>query len=323
MGHHHHHPHGEGAGDRTRRALAWALGLNGAFLVIEAAVGFATGSLALLSDAAHMVSDVGALALALGAATLARAAASPSRSYGWWRAETLGAFVNGLLLVGVCLWIFWEAGQRLLLGAPEVTAWPVAVVGAIGLAINLGSAAYLYSADQHNLNVRGALIHMLADALGSVGAVVSAVFLAFGVGAADAVISLLIGGLVLWGTWGLLRDSTRILLQFSPTSAEEVRDALVGLDGLEEVHDLHLWSLDGQRAVLSAHLVASGAVTTAELRVQAESLLRERFSIHHTTLQMETSERCAHEACPFWGDTPAPEHDHHDHDHHDHRDHVH
>lgn len=308
--HHSHHAHaasaaapaGGGRGS-TERALIGALVLNGGFLVVEAALGFFTGSLALLSDAAHMLSDVGALALALGATWLARGAASPGRSYGWLRAETLGAFTNAVLLLVVCGFIFKEAVERLLSTTPEVAPWPVVAAGALGLLINLGSAWSLYQADRGNLNIRAALAHMLADALGSVGAIASGLFLYAGYPAADPLVSLFIGALVLWGTISVLRDAARVLLQFAPGEheAEEVLGALRGLEGAADVHDLHVWTVDGRTAVLSAHLVAAPGVSTDGLRRAAESLLSVRFSIGHSTLQVESSgeSACANPCCPL------------------------
>ena len=190
------HGHGDSGAERgaaTRRALKISLVLNAVFLVVEVAIGLWTGSLALLSDAAHMVSDVGALVLALGAATLAMSAATPGRSYGWLRAETLGAFINGLALFVACGFIGFEALHRLFGSAPPIDGWPVLAAGAVGLVINVGSAIALMRADRDNLGVRGALLHMIFDAVGSVGAMISAVFLLNGVNAADAAVSLFIG----------------------------------------------------------------------------------------------------------------------------------
>ncbi|MCB9764589.1 MAG: cation transporter [Alphaproteobacteria bacterium] len=314
MGHghsHSHHHHAEPV-TGTRSALGLALALNGVFLVVELAIGLLTGSLALLSDAAHMVSDVSALALALGAAQLARLSATPDRSYGWFRAETLGAFVNGLALVVACGFIFWEAGHRLTEGAPEILAWPVLLAGVLGLVINLGSAWVLYRADRDNLNIRGALIHMLADALGSVGAIVAALGMWAGVNAADAIVSVFIGLIVLWGTWGLLRDSARVLLQFAPAglSVGAVLGALREVPGVEAVHELHVWTLDGKQAVLSAHLIGADGRDPCGLREAAEDMLRDRFGIRHTTLQTEVGPGCPSTDCPLM----RRGHDH-DHDH--------
>ena len=306
--HSHAHPadHGHGGGaDRgaaTRRALRISLALNAAFLVVEVGVGLWTGSLALLSDAAHMVSDVGALALALGAATLAMSAATPGRSYGWLRAETLGAFTNGLALLVACGFIAWEALHRLVAGSPHIDGWPVMVAGAVGLLINVGSAVALMRADRENLGVRGALLHMIFDAVGSVGAMISAGFLLAGVNAADAAVSLFIGALVLWGAAGLLRDAGRVLLQFAPAGLEPqaVRAALLDTPGVADVHDLHLWSLDGRTAILSAHLVAAPGVAPRRARTAAEATLADRFHIAHSTLQIEDQGECARPDCVLW-----------------------
>ncbi|MBW2258007.1 MAG: cation transporter [Deltaproteobacteria bacterium] len=244
---------------------------------------------------------MGAVTLALGAAHLARRPATPDRSYGFARAEILGAFVNALALLAACALIFWTATGRLLVGSPPVEAQPVLLVGVAGLVVNLGSAWVLYRAGNGNLNVRGALIHMLADALGSVGAIVAAVLLSRGIYAADAVVSIVIGLLVLWTTWGLLRDSTRILLQFAPAGirVKDVRRVLLSMPGIDDVHDLHVWTLDGQNAILTAHLVAEEGAAPDAVRKHAEDLLRDQFGIEHTTFQSETIGSCSHPECPL------------------------
>jgi cobalt-zinc-cadmium efflux system protein len=303
--HGHDHHHGPGhvhvhvkPGADPRGALAWALGLNGAFLVIEAGAGWWTGSLALLSDAAHMLSDVAALALALGAAQLARSRANARMTYGLGRSEVLGAFTNSLFLLLACAWIVWEAVSRLLGEPPHVPGWPVLVIGVIGLVINLGSAWALFRTDRNNLNVRGALAHMLGDALGSVGAIAAAGLLFLGWSAADAWISLGIAGLVTWSGYRVLKDSGRVLLELPPVGLDvaSLRDALLELDGVEALHDLHVWSVDGNTAMLSAHLVSDRP--DGEICDTAQTLLRERFGVVHATLQVESREvDCAQEDC--------------------------
>lgn len=305
MGHgHHHHGHDHGhhhhhgtSGVDPRRALAWALALNGIFLGVEAGVGWWTGSLALLSDAAHMLSDVGALVLALAAAQLARRGASAQMTFGLARAEILGAFLNGLVLLGACGAIVYEATHRLSHGAPDVPGVPVLVVGGLGLLINLGSVAALARSDRSNLNVRAALAHMLADALGSVGAMIAAVLLILGLPAADAAISLGVAALVAWGSARLLYDATRVLLQLPPPGLDVagLRDALAASPGIVGVHDLHAWSLDGHHAIVSAHLVVAVGADAAVVCDEAQALLRERFGIEHVTLQPERAPGCASE----------------------------
>lgn len=303
MGHgqgHHHQDHGS-AGEGIGRALRWAFGLNAVFLVVEVAAGWITGSLALLSDAAHMVSDVAALALALGASWFAKRAATAERSFGWRRAETLAAFTNALGLLVIVGVILREAVERLSSGAPSIAAAPVLIVGVVGLLINLGSAWFLARSDRNNLNVRGALTHMLADALGSVGAMVAALGLWLGLPAADAAVSVLVALLVLVGSWRLLRDSARRLLQFAPASTPpaSIRSGLLEIDGVCDLHDLHIWALDDDQVILTAHLVVGTDTSISEVRQRAERFLEETFDITHTTLQMEMTDCCEPQRCPF------------------------
>jgi len=300
--------------------------LNGIFLVVELIVGLITGSLALLSDAAHMVSDVAALALALGAAHLSLRAADAIRTYGWRRAETLGAFVNGIALVLACGIILKESVERLIGESPDVAALPVLIAGAIGLAINLGSAYFLARSDTDNLNVRGALLHMLADALGSVGAMLAAVGLHYGYPVADPLVGLLIGLMVLWGSVGLLRQAGGVLLQFTPDGLDvaEVERELCRLPGVGAVHDLHLWSLDGQQNILTAHLVLEEPDQDPyEVQAAAHDLLLRRYGVDHCTVQIEWGDGCG--GCslhpPGHGSTapPHPKEPNEAHDHgHDH-----
>ena len=306
MGHVHHHD--QGSDYAVDRALIWALGLNGGFLLVEAAVGFWTGSLALLSDAVHMVSDVGALALAYTARRMARAAATAARTYGLVGAETLGAFLNSLALLGACLFLVWEALGRLFTAPEELVApGPVVAVGLVGLLINLGSAWKLYQSDRENLNVRAALLHMLADALGSVGAVVAGILLFWGYPIADPLIALLIAAMVMVSGWRLLRESASILLQFTPGShcADAVLGRLRGLPEVANVHDLHVWSLDGQEVLLSAHLQVRSGVPAEQVRLAAEKILAGEFGIHHTTLQVEAGDRCDSD-CQVWSSEGVP-----------------
>ncbi len=304
-------------GTPVERALAIALLLNGIYLVVEAVGGWLSGSLALLSDAAHMLGDVGALALAWGAARLARGAAKPEHTFGLRRAETVGAFVNGLMLLAAVAWITWEAVGRLVQGSPAVAGRTVLVVAAIGLLVNLGSAWYLARSDSGNLNVRGALLHMLADALGSVGAIVAALFVMGGYPAADAIVSVGIAALVLVGSWGLLRDATRVLLQMPPPQLRvgRVRDALADVPGLSSVHDLHVWTLDGQNGILSAHLVIADESRWQEVMQEARRRLVEEVGIPHVTLQPECSGHCGDHNCPALESSAEPHGHHHGHGH--------
>ncbi|MCP4698445.1 MAG: cation transporter [Gammaproteobacteria bacterium] len=300
--HHNHHGHNK---NTSRRALLGALVLNGAFLLIEAGVGFWSGSLALLSDAAHMVSDVAALALALLAAHLALYTATPQRTFGFLRAEVLGAFINAVALLAVCVFIFKEAIERLIAGPPPVPGIPVLAVGVIGLLINLGSAWFLWRSSKDNLNVRGALAHMLADALGSIGVILAALLNIFaGWVSADALISLCIGVLILLGTWGILRDSAKVLLDFAPAGfdREKIGNALQETEGVSNVHDLHVWTHNGGQVTVTAHLVPAPNSEPFDVLRKAEQVLHDRLGVVHSTLQIEpeNGHPCRQTSCPLF-----------------------
>lgn len=309
MGHDHDHSHGHGPGHHhhgsgSRRALLIALVLNGTFLIVEAAAGWWTGSLALLSDAAHMVSDVAALALALVAAQLVLRPATRGRTFGLLRAEILGAFLNAVALLVACVFIFKEAIERLIEGPPPVPGLPILVVAILGLAINLGSAFYLWRTGSEDLNIRGALVHMLADALGSAGALIAAILtLTLQLYAADAVVSILVGILVLYSGWGILRDSSRVLLEFAPSGLEQdvIEAKLAGIDGVASVHELHVWSLGSGRAAVTAHLVPDRSAMAFDVLKRAEHVLHHELGVEHTTLQVEPSdgEPCRQQECPI------------------------
>ena len=302
--HHHDHDHDHhGLKDRaksSRRALKVALLLNAAFLVVEASVGLWFGSLSLLSDAAHMVSDVAALALALVAAFLATTPETSRRPFGLVRAEILGAFVNAIALLVACSLIFREAVARLIAGPPSVPGMPILIVGTLGLCINLGSAFYLWRASKGgDLNVRGALLHMLADALGSVGAMVAAILtLTLQITSADAIVSLLIGVLVLFSAWGLLRESTQVLLQFAPSGFD--RDALgqrlLAIVGVRAVHAVRAWSLGSGHVVVTAHLTTEPNTPAAPILREAERLLRHDFGAAYITVQLDPEDAACAEA---------------------------
>lgn len=312
----------QGQRARARKALRLTLAFNAGFLLVEAVVALLSGSLALLSDAAHMIGDVLALAIALVAAELAARPLRRGRTYGFARAEALGAFANALLLVGACALIIRSAVDRLFTGATHFEPAPVLVVGALGLLINLGSALVLARSARDNIGVRGALIHMLADALGSLGAIVAAVLAAgWGLHDADSWASLLIAGLILWSTWGVLRDATGSLLDFAPAGLpqERVEAALRELDGVQEIHELHLWSIGGS-AVLTAHLVPRPGTRPGDLLARAEHVLREHLGVVHTTIQIDDPGPCAQRSCPLFDDALVPlhAHAHHGHAHHHH-----
>lgn len=285
----HAHGHAHGRLGRDRRALGAALALILSFAAAEAVGGLAAGSLALLADAAHMLSDAAALGVALGAAWLAARPATPERSFGYRRAEILAALANGALLVALAAWIVVEALRRLG-DPPDVRAGIVLTVGVVGLGVNLAAARVLHAAGGESLNVRAALRHVLADVLGSLGVIVSAlVVLATGWAAVDPLVSLLIAALVLWSAWGVLRESTEILLEAAPAGldVQAIGHALRSQPGVTGVHDLHVWTITSGFPSLSAHVVVTASADCHAIRAELEHVLLERFGVEHTTLQVE------------------------------------
>jgi cobalt-zinc-cadmium efflux system protein len=269
--------------------LGVVLALTLAFTAVEIVGGLLTGSLALLADAVHMLSDNLALTLALVAVWLAGRPSTPERTFGYQRAEILAALANGVILVALALWIFVEAARRLT-DPPDVDAGTVLAVGVVGLGVNLVAARVLLGSAGASLNVRAALVHVLADALASIGVIVAAVvILLTGWERADPLVSIVIGFLVLASSWGVLRESTEILMERTPSSidAEQVGRAMAGLSQVVGVHDLHIWTITSGFPSLSAHVIVDAGADCHHIRVELERLLRERFGLEHTTLQVE------------------------------------
>jgi cobalt-zinc-cadmium efflux system protein len=275
-----------------RRALWIALAANAGFLVVEVIGGVVFHSLALLADAAHMSSDVVGLAIALMAQHLVDRPATARHSYGLQRAEVLGAQANGVTLVLVSVWVLYEAVRRL--GAPgEVVGGGLLAVATVGLAINVASAVVLTRSRGTSLNMRGAFLHMVTDAAGSVGAIAAGIaILGWDATWVDPLVSMLIAALVLWSAWGLLRDTAHVLLEGTPRhmTTADVKAALAADPDVEAVHHLHLWNLASDVAALSAHVVLSGECTLHEAQVHSEALkamLENQFGITHVTLEVE------------------------------------
>lgn len=289
--HDHSHPHGADT-DARRRALRVALGANAAFLVVEVVGGIATRSLALLADAAHMASDVAALLVALIAQHLLARPATGRHSYGLQRAEVLGAQANGIGLVAVAIWIVVEAVRRLDQPA-DVEGGGLLVVAVLGLLVNLGSLVVLRRAAGESLNMRGAVLHMGLDALGSVGAMVAgAAALWWGADRVDPLVSIVVAALVLWSAWSLLRSTAHVLLEGTPRGVDPdaIADALLAEPDVEAVHHLHVWSLASDVPALSAHVVLAGEQTLHDAQEAAgrlRHLLEHDFGIAHVTLELE------------------------------------
>ena len=274
---------------RNTRVLAVVLGLTLAFTAVEIVGGLLTDSLALLADAAHMLSDNLALGIALLAVWLAGRPSTPQRSFGYQRAEILAALANGVILVALATWIFIEAWGRLM-DPPEVLAGWVAVVASTGLVVNLVAAAVLDRAGHESLNMRAALRHVLADALGSAGVLVAAlVILVTGWHYADPLAGILIGLLVLASSWSVLRDSVQILLEAAPRGldARELGRRLSERPGVVDVHDLHVWTITSGFPALAAHVLVERADDCHARRRELEDFLLREYGIEHTTLQVD------------------------------------
>ncbi|MGF1473589.1 MAG: cation diffusion facilitator family transporter [Rubrobacteraceae bacterium] len=280
------HDHGRGA---NKQALAVVLAFTLTYMIAQVVGGLLTGSLALLADAAHMLSDNVALALALFAFWLSAKPPTPNRSFGYKRAEILAAMFNGVTIVVVSIWIFYEAFERLQ-DPPEVLGGWMMVVAGVGLLVNVAGFLILSRSAGENLNMQGALRHVLADLLGSIGVIVAALVIVFtGWSYADPLISALIGVLVLFSSWKLLRDSANVLLESSPPGidARQVGEEMVGVEGVEEVHDLHIWMVTSGFPALAAHVLVGKDEDCHQKRRDLEELIAHEFGIEHTTLQMD------------------------------------
>lgn len=294
---HHHHAHGHAhahdpaipATAPAQRAFVIGIVLNGAFVVVEAAAGLITGSLALLADAGHNLSDVLGLVLAWGAVRLGRRAPTRRRTFGWRRSTIMAALLNAVLLLVAVGGIAWEAVRRAQEPVP-VPGVAIMVVAGLGFLVNAATAALFLSSRRHDLNARGAYLHMAADAAVSLGVVASgAAILATGWNWLDPAVSLVIAVVILAGTWGLLREAVDLSLDAVPPGIDPaaVRTHLAALPGVVAVHDLHIWALSTTETALTAHLVKPDPRDDDPLVARATAELRERFGIGHATLQWE------------------------------------
>jgi cobalt-zinc-cadmium efflux system protein len=289
VAHHHHHPGHERVTNSDGRRLGLALVLILGFMAVEVVAGILASSLALLSDAAHMLTDAGAIALALAAARLSGRPARGRFTFGLKRAEILSAQINGVTLVALATVIVVE-GIRRLIEPPEVEGTAGLVVALAGIVVNVAAAWVLAGAERRSLNVEGAFQHVLTDLYAFIAtAIAGGVILATGFGAADGIAALFVAALMLRSGWGLLRESGRVLLEAAPRGLdpEEIGRALAAEPHVVEVHDLHVWEVTSGMPSLSAHVTVGAGCDTQSHRRKLAQLLRERFGIEHTTLQVE------------------------------------
>ncbi len=286
MAHDHHHGPASDA-DRSRLALALALIL--AFMAVEVVVGIAASSLALLADAAHMLTDAGAIGFALVAMRLAARPATGGYTFGLKRAEILSAQLNGATLLALAVFIVYE-GVRRLVDPPEVEGAAVLVVALVGVAVNLAATWTLARANRESLNVEGAYRHILTDLLAFLGtAVAGAVVLLTGFSRADGIAALAVAAIMAWAAYGLLRDSGRVLLEAAPRGlgADRIGQAMASQPAVVEVHDLHVWEVTSGFPALSAHVLVAPGDDCHARRRELEQLLAGEFGIEHTTLQVD------------------------------------
>jgi cobalt-zinc-cadmium efflux system protein len=303
MGHGHGHGHATSASGRYVRPLALSCGVLALFAVLEIVVGLVTGSLALLSDAAHMVTDVLGVGMALATVLLVNRRKTNTRhTFGLYRAEVLAALANAVLLLGVAGYVLVEAVRRLT-DPPVVAGLPVLLTAGAGLAANLVSFAALRVGAKESLNVRGAYLEVLSDTVGSLGVILGgALTLAFGWRWVDPVVAIGVGLFIVPRTAKLGLQALRILVQSTPGHLDPVvvTEALTSLDGVREAHDVHLWTLTSGMEVASAHLIAVPGAEPAAVLNRAQALLAERFGLEHVTVQVEQADSGARCHIPRW-----------------------
>jgi cobalt-zinc-cadmium efflux system protein len=283
--HAHHHDRGTG------KLLGWSLAATFLFVFVEVAAGIKAHSLALLSDAGHNFTDAGALLLAWIGFYLQNKPADDVKTYGYHRAGVLSAFVNALTLIGLSCWIFYESVHRLRNPEPVQETIMIVVAG-LGLVLNVGIMLALHSASKHDINVRSAFVHMLGDAVGSVAIIAGAIAIRYtGWMWLDPALSILLGLLVVWSAWDITRESLNILLEGLPRGIKlrDVADGMRAVEGVLDVHDLHIWSLGSNTHALSCHVLIEDVPPSASdcILRRINHLLNERFHISHTTVQFE------------------------------------
>jgi cobalt-zinc-cadmium efflux system protein len=294
MKHDHPEPHGH---EGNKRSLIRALGITAVWFVVELLAGFYTNSLALLADAAHMMTDLAAMLLSLFALKIAARPATHEKTFGYLRAEILAALANGVFLVLIGCYISYEAYQRFF-HPPVIRSTPMLVVAAIGLGANLIAARLLAHSDMENLNLRGAFLHVMGDILGSVGAIIAGVLMVvWRWYLADPIVSVVVSALILYSSWHLLRDSVEVLLEGTPRhlNIATILTDMGSIEGVLSVHDLHVWSITSGWPAMSCHVVLRSDVDPDAVLRSLSLIMRDRHGIEHTTIQIERN---------FGGPTP-------------------
>ncbi|MGX2959689.1 cation diffusion facilitator family transporter [Peribacillus sp. JNUCC 23] len=305
MGHNHGHSHGHSHGSGNKKALFMSFLIITSFMVVEVIGGIVTNSLALLSDAGHMLSDSAAMGLSLAAIKLGERKASSTHTFGYRRSEIIAASINGITLMAISLYIFYEAYQRLM-HPPEVQSMGMLLISVLGLIVNIIAAAILMRADKDtNLNVRSAFFHVLGDMLGSVGAIVAALLIMFfGWGIADPIASIIVAILIIISGWRVTKESFHVLMEGTPSQIDiqKVKNTLQSIPKVENVHDLHIWSITSEVPMLSCHIEFGGDGNHDAILHQAQKILHDEFGFEHSTIQVENADQgCAnpHGTCDY------------------------
>lgn len=294
MGHSHSHSHSHNHGHNVnKRALRISFFLIASYMIIEVVGGMMTNSLALLSDAGHMLSDAAALGLSYLATTFGERKANKFKTYGYKRIEILAAFINGLTLIGISIYIFWEAYNRFL-QPPSIMSSGMFIVSVIGFIVNMLAAFILLKGDtSENLNIRSAFLHVLGDLLGSAGAITASLLIMFfGWNIADPFASVFVAVLIIISACRVTRDATHILMEGAPSNIDvaKVQKTLEALKNVIGVHDLHVWSISSDMPSLSCHIVVKNEQNSQTVLQEAKKVLHEKFDIHHSTIQIDTED---------------------------------
>jgi cobalt-zinc-cadmium efflux system protein len=280
-----HHVHAKDG----KKQLILALSITGIWFLIELAGGIYSNSLALLADAAHMLTDLAALSLSYFALKISSRPATHEKTYGYLRAEILAALANGIFLILIAVYIFYESYERFW--TPQrVKSFPMLIIAATGLLANLATARLLYHSRHDNLNLRGAFLHVLGDTLGSVGAILAGILMmGWQWYLADPIVSAIVGGLILYGSWKLVAESVDVLLEGTPRhlNVSDILKNLESMSGVASIHDLHVWSIASEITAMSCHIVLKSSEDAGQALASASLLMREKYGIEHTTVQIE------------------------------------
>lgn len=284
---------GHSHGTSNKKALGWSFTIISIYMVVEVIGGVITNSLALLSDAGHMFSDAAALGLSYLAMKFGEKQATFTKTFGYKRFEILAAFLNGITLVVISLYIFFEAFRRFA-NPPEVISSGLLFIAVVGLIVNIVAALILMKGDRkENLNIRSAFLHVIGDMLGSVGAIIAALLIMFfGWTLADPIASIVVAILIIISGWRVTKDSFHVLMEGTPSymDVRQIRDSLLALDHVKNIHDLHVWSITSGFPALSCHLIVDTEADRDQILLQAQKVLQDNFNIEHSTIQIDKSD---------------------------------